>query len=342
MEKLSEEDRDFLTSKNKSSPHADGISMMNPVNGGNGVVHLPASEPSEISDTQQVDAIIGLIREVRTSRNRREFTFLDQRYSLSDIYSNTISWLNKFKDIGDVATQYDPVHAALPWAATRLILQIVIAYKKHTDEAMAIIEKTSRIIHQCTIYEEICVHEGGSTKISDQIRDLLTVLYVLVLKVLVQVGRFFHKNGPSGFSEAVIRPEKFPAWLSDIETAEKHLLSAVSAFHMYRTTMESRDIVQKLDALLSLESPILRIDEGVHHVLKQIQSQRLLKILKWISDIAYYENHQLVRESRTVGTCDWVIQTPQFREWETNGSSIRLWLYGPGECSSLRRRTGRC
>jgi ankyrin repeat domain-containing protein 50 len=169
-EKLSEEDRQFLASINKSHLHADGTTMTNPVDGENGSAHTPAPEPSEISDNEQVDVIIGSIREVRASRNRREFTLLGQRYSLSDIYSNTISWLNKFKDIGDVATQYDPVHAALPWAATRLIPRFVVAYKENTDEAMAIIEKTSRIIHQCAVYEQICVHEGGSTKISDQIR----------------------------------------------------------------------------------------------------------------------------------------------------------------------------
>lgn len=316
--------------------------MVNPVNGENGSTYTPAPEPSGIPDNEQVDAIIGSIREVRTATSRREFTLLGQRYSLSDIYSNTISWLNKFKDIGDVATQYDPVHAALPWAATRLILHFVIAYKESTDEAMVIVEKTSRIIHQCTIYEQICVQEGGSTKISDQIRDLLIVLYVLVLKALAQVGRFFHKDGPSRFSEAVMRHEGFSAWLSEIETTEKHLSSAVSAFNMHQGRMESRHMSQKLDTLLSLEKPIFRIDEGVHHLLKQIHSQRLLDILKWISDIAYYENHQLVCDTRTVGTCDWVIQTPQFREWETNGSSIRLWLYGPGECSVLRARIGKC
>jgi len=35
-----------------------------------------------------------------------------------------MGWLNKFKEIGDIVVQYDPVHAALPWAGVRLILMV--------------------------------------------------------------------------------------------------------------------------------------------------------------------------------------------------------------------------
>lgn len=32
--------------------------------------------------------------------------------------------VNKFKEIGDVAVQYDPSHAALPWVGVRMVLQV--------------------------------------------------------------------------------------------------------------------------------------------------------------------------------------------------------------------------
>jgi hypothetical protein len=32
-------------------------------------------------------------------------------------------WVNKFKEVGDAAVQYDPGHASLPWAVVRFILQ---------------------------------------------------------------------------------------------------------------------------------------------------------------------------------------------------------------------------
>jgi hypothetical protein len=35
-----------------------------------------------------------------------------------------ISWLVKFKEVGDITVQYDPSHAALPWAGIRFLLQV--------------------------------------------------------------------------------------------------------------------------------------------------------------------------------------------------------------------------
>jgi hypothetical protein len=36
----------------------------------------------------------------------------------------TVSVLNKFVSVGDVAVSFDPVHAALPWAAVRFVLVV--------------------------------------------------------------------------------------------------------------------------------------------------------------------------------------------------------------------------
>jgi len=33
-----------------------------------------------------------------------------------------VGWITRFKEVVDIAVQYDPVHAALPWAGVRLIL----------------------------------------------------------------------------------------------------------------------------------------------------------------------------------------------------------------------------
>jgi hypothetical protein len=43
---------------------------------------------------------------------------------LRDLFEKIIKWMNVFKEAGDMAAQYDPVHAALPWAGVRLLLQV--------------------------------------------------------------------------------------------------------------------------------------------------------------------------------------------------------------------------
>ena len=43
---------------------------------------------------------------------------------LRDLFSKIVVWIDRFKTIGDIVVQYDPVHAALPWAGVRFLLQV--------------------------------------------------------------------------------------------------------------------------------------------------------------------------------------------------------------------------
>lgn len=53
-----------------------------------------------------------------------KFEFNGRQISLRDVTDKIIRWVNKFKEIGDVVVNFDPVHAALPWAGVRLLLQV--------------------------------------------------------------------------------------------------------------------------------------------------------------------------------------------------------------------------
>lgn len=43
---------------------------------------------------------------------------------IRDKFGKMVIWVQKFIAIGDTVVTYDPGHAALPWAAFRLILQV--------------------------------------------------------------------------------------------------------------------------------------------------------------------------------------------------------------------------
>lgn len=45
---------------------------------------------------------------------------------LRDVLGKIVMWVKKFKEVGDAAVQYDPSHAALPWAGVRLVLQVSV------------------------------------------------------------------------------------------------------------------------------------------------------------------------------------------------------------------------
>lgn len=43
---------------------------------------------------------------------------------LRDLFSKIVTWIDRFREVGDIAVQYDPAHAALPWAGVRFLLQV--------------------------------------------------------------------------------------------------------------------------------------------------------------------------------------------------------------------------
>ena len=56
--------------------------------------------------------------------NQWEFEFRGRAVNLRYQADKIITWLAKFKEVGDNAIQKDPGHAALPWAGIRFLLQI--------------------------------------------------------------------------------------------------------------------------------------------------------------------------------------------------------------------------
>lgn len=43
---------------------------------------------------------------------------------LRDLAEKIIMWIDKFKQIGDIAVNFDPVHASLPWAGVRFLFEV--------------------------------------------------------------------------------------------------------------------------------------------------------------------------------------------------------------------------
>lgn len=53
-----------------------------------------------------------------------KFKLHDRQIILRDVAGKIIAWIDRFKQIGDIAVQYDPVHASLPWAGIRFLLEV--------------------------------------------------------------------------------------------------------------------------------------------------------------------------------------------------------------------------
>jgi hypothetical protein len=76
----------------------------------------------------------------RSTKSRWKYTRKSgETVIIRDVFEKIIRWVEMFKQVGDVAVQYDPVHAALPWAGIRFLLQVckIALFREEVAEVSA-------------------------------------------------------------------------------------------------------------------------------------------------------------------------------------------------------------
>lgn len=58
------------------------------------------------------------------NKKKWTLTFGGRTITLKDEAEKIIGWLDRFKAVGDIAANADPVHVGLPWAGIRLLLEV--------------------------------------------------------------------------------------------------------------------------------------------------------------------------------------------------------------------------
>lgn len=118
--------------------------------------------------------------------------------------------LIQFREVGDTLVQYDPGHAALPWAGVRLLLNVSIVFHRvqvFADERakqIAVndsssfqdmaegIELVSAMITRYAVVESLYLLEDYSLRA--QLADGITKLYVAILKYLGIARTYYNKS----------------------------------------------------------------------------------------------------------------------------------------------------
>ncbi len=61
---------------------------------------------------------------------RWTFTFTGRAVDVKEEADKVVGWLDRFKAVGDIVANVDPMHVGLPWAGIRLLLEV----KPHAPE----------------------------------------------------------------------------------------------------------------------------------------------------------------------------------------------------------------
>jgi len=81
---------------------------------------------TSVSSYTDFQTILKAVQEKKRKceEGRWKFTFNGHELVLRDLADRVCAWLDRFKQIGDIVANVDPLHAGLPWAGIRLLLQV--------------------------------------------------------------------------------------------------------------------------------------------------------------------------------------------------------------------------
>ena len=230
-----------------------------------------------------------------------------------DVMEKIIGWIDRFKDVGDNAVQYDPGHAALPWAAVRFVLQSVVNYTEVEREILEGIELVTRLLAGFREVEKLYLGPGALV----ELEDALVGAYVTILESLAEAVRYLSESKKVHGLKAAFRTPRN----GNIENlhAREH---EVRRFTILIDAKRLRDVSQKVN----------RIPEPSAITDKAVEGQKYKDILSWLSATRYDEHHDEQRKLRIPGTGTWLLQHVEYLSWHQESSSSILVVHGISGC----------
>ncbi|KAI5792038.1 hypothetical protein FPQ18DRAFT_291967, partial [Pyronema domesticum] len=241
---------------------------------------------------------------------------------LSDIAMKLLGWMDRFKEIGDIIVQFDPVHAALPWAGFRFILKVCMDQQKTMDAILVGLENIAGLIQRCTLYELLYLSEDSSG--SKILEKSMLQLYIAILKFLAKAIGKLKQNR----LKAVFTTEDISNYLGKVENLEKTVGYDADVAKAESTRTELAHLRTQLE---NINNTTLHFQPQLQNIQDWLEDSERSSILEWISTIPYLRHHELINAGRLEGTGQWLLERQDYRTWISSSVSKLLLLRGiPG------------
>ncbi|RBR08303.1 hypothetical protein FVER53590_13197 [Fusarium verticillioides] len=281
--------------------------------------------------TEQIDALIE-----QTTKKQKDLEKSNHKFR--NYFDKIIHWLDKVKGIGDVVSSFDPVHAALPWAAFRFALQAVLAEKEQAESILELLASTPHFVFSGRVLEMVYTKESmhigeaqDDIKLSQQcvenLQEELIKFYSSLFSALQYCYMISSKHKVKRKATAIFISSEVVSIHKDLEVQQKKVIACGENCHKilnHALSSKSLDLLQKIQPTLT------EIGDRVQELLVRIDEEERRKTLKAISSILFRAHHDEVSRKRTAGTCEWILKRETFIRWEESDSSVTI-LYGnPG------------
>ncbi|KAM0712300.1 hypothetical protein Q7P37_011395 [Cladosporium fusiforme] len=279
---------------------------------------------------QSSDELIKKVNEKQEQVQEKQwgFPYKGKKVVFREYTTDIIGWLTK---AGDIAVQFSPPQAAVPWGVLKGLMNIAIVDAEQMAALLQVTDRVVRVIDRGVVYESAYLRDEGadlSEEIAGPLEKSLTAMFTTALNVLAETIYLLGKNTFMRGLASLYNEGSVDKSLAQIDAEEQKVFKDAADCEAKRSKKADDRITKMLG---KLNEPITRIDAGVRHLLRDVEAKDHLNMLEWISDIPYGRHHNRVKRNRTPGSGKWLLEDPRFREWDQDSTSSIFWLQGtPG------------
>lgn len=280
--------------------------------------------PSADTDPRIVPTdILNVVNEKKEESLRKRWKFKrsnGEELVLRDIFERIVESVNKFKRVGDLVVQYDPAHAALPWAAARFLLIMSISDVQMYASMIAGVEKVSRLIARYAGVEADSLR--GCSPLKTDLKNTLIGFYGKILGYLGRAREYYGQKTRERFVRSLFQVDKL-----EIEEEMEKILGDEKDVHNLIMRVEAEN--QKYRTM-----GIMNAVQEVQHSLKAPQvpiEERRSRLQQWLRATYTDGNYSNALSLRHENTCNWIFEAPQFISWVSpcKDKAKIFWVHGP-------------
>ncbi|KAH7086732.1 hypothetical protein FB567DRAFT_592603 [Paraphoma chrysanthemicola] len=240
---------------------------------------------------------------------------------LRDVFAKIVRWIETFKQIGDVAIQYDPGHASLPWAAVRFVLQLAVNDVHKYGSLIEGLAEVAELICRYRATESLYLRSS-----SPHTKELEKHIVKLYAKILLYLS-----NAKTYFEQAKIKRVMKSIDLGEANSLLEAVLTAESDIKSWMTLVDcsesNREAAELRSLLRAMDAPMYRMDGKLNKIADNLEGARA-KILRWLSCEPYEDHHIVSKREVLKGTGEWLLNDSTFKQWKNGSASSILWLNG--------------
>jgi hypothetical protein len=254
--------------------------------------------------------------------NKWEVKVGNKTIALREKVDKVIVFINKFKETGTAIASIDPVHAGVPWAAVRALLEIAVANQNQMQALMDGITMALSTKMSGDLYLQLYAQQPAGLE-ADNLRRSMLSLYVGVFSFLAKTLSLSEASRLSRSFHAITTGDVLQSFandcrdtLSDIERAAGHCDRGLASQISTELT-DMRDTIDEIQDQLS----------EIRHATEHIRIKLDLDKLPLATGAAFDSSGQAQKSSCLSGTRE-ALQRDIWRWIDDPTSESFFWLSG--------------